>query len=273
MLKLVGVTLRLLAATSLLCALSPIVVGTQESARDTRSRTLLAVFAHPDDEASVGPLLARYARDPQTRVVLAIVTNGDKGVRPFANIPAGAPLAAARAKEAQCACEALGAQPPILLGLPDDALGSRQVLPEAREKVGRMLAEVRPDAIVTWGPDGGSGHPDHRLVSALVTEIVQSGDATPLLYYVGLPKSRVESAAGKSSPSPFATVMDDALDTRVAYTAEDAERARKSLACHRSQFTPEDMEMIGGLLQQVHQGRMHLRRWSGGGPRTDLFDR
>lgn len=244
-------------------------------APSSQSRTLLAVFAHPDDEAIAGPLLARYARDSRTRVVLAIVTNGDKGVTPFGGIPAGEPLAAAREKEAQCACQALGAQPPILLGLPDGGLGSSQVLADATAKLRKVLADVRPDAIVTWGPDGGYGHPDHRLVSALVTQLVQAGETTSLLYYAGLPKSRLESAAVKELkfPAPFAATADDALNTRVAYTPEDAQRAQTSLACHRSQFTPESMQVIGKLTQQIHQGHMHLRLWSGGPRRTDLFER
>lgn len=244
-------------------------------APSSQSRTLLAVFAHPDDEAIAGPLLARYARDSRTRVVLAIVTNGDKGVTPFGGIPAGEQLAAAREKEAQCACKALGAQPPILLGLPDAGLTSSQVLADAAAKLRKLIAEVRPDAIVTWGPDGGYGHADHRLVSALVTQLVQAGETTPLLYYAGLPKSRLESAAVKelNFPAPFAPVIDEALNTRVAYTPDDAQRARTSLACHRSQFTAESVDLIAKLTEQIHQGQMHLRLWSGGPQRTDLFER
>src|ERR1700682_1394237 len=62
-----------------------------------RPRTLLAVFAHPDDETLVGPLLASYARRGG-RVRLAIVTDGGQGVRPHAGIPAGPQLATARAE-------------------------------------------------------------------------------------------------------------------------------------------------------------------------------
>jgi hypothetical protein len=153
---------RLLFTTCVaLFGVSAIQARAQEPA-SSQSRTLLAVFAHPDDEASVGPLLARYAREPRTRVVLAIVTNGDRGVTPFGGIPAGDQLAAARVKEAACACEALGTRPPILLGLPDAGLNSSQVLADAAAKLRKVFAEVGPDAIVTWGPDGGYGHPDHR---------------------------------------------------------------------------------------------------------------
>jgi LmbE family N-acetylglucosaminyl deacetylase len=255
--------------------LAPASAHAQAPAAVAPSRTLLAVFAHPDDETIVGPLLAHYARQAHTRVYLAIVTNGDKGVTPFANIPAGEPLAAARRKEAACACEALGVQPPILLELPDAGLSSIQTLFEASTKLKKVIGDVRPDAIVTWGPDGGSGHPDHRLVSAVVTQIVQEGEATPLLYYAGLPKSRLDADAVKELrfPAPFGSVADERLNARVPYSADDAARAQKALACHKSQFTPQAMELMTTLTQRIHDGTMHLRSWAGGAQRTDLFDR
>ena len=266
---------RVLIGCVALCATVTSAARAQDAAAGQQTRTLLAVFAHPDDETMVGPLLARYAREPRTRVMLAIVTNGDKGVTPFARIPAGEPLAAARAKETECACAALGIQPPILLGFPDAGLASNEVLVRATAALRKVLTDVRPDAIVTWGPDGGYGHPDHRLVSALVTQLVQAGETTPLLYYAGLPKSRLESEALRSLtfPAPFAPTVDEALNTRVAYSPQDADRARSSLACHKSQFTLESVEMISALTRQVHQGQMHLRLWSGGAPRSDLFKR
>ena len=239
------------------------------------ARTLLAVFAHPDDETIVGPLLARYAREPGTRVHLLSVTSGDQGVTPFAKIPAGKELAAARNKELTCACEALGVQAPILLGMPDGGLASVRVLAETTARIQKVVAEVRPDAIVTWGPDGGYGHPDHRLVSATITQIVQAGGTTRRLYYAGLPASRMNSEDVRALrfPAPFAPTADELLNVRVPYSADDAARARKSLACHASQFPPETMELIGTLTERIHGGRMHLREWAGGPARSDLFDR
>ncbi len=238
-------------------------------------RTLAAVFAHPDDETMVGPMLAHYAGQPGTRVVLVIVTNGDKGVTPFAKIPAGEALAAVRAKEAECACRALGIEAPVLLGFPDGGLASSQALAEAAGKLRTRLDELKPDAIVTWGPDGGYGHPDHRLVSAVVTQLAQAGDTTPRLFYVGLPKSRLQSDAIQALkfPAPFAPVVDELLNIRVPYTEDDAARARAALDCHASQFPKESMALISKLTEAVNAGRMHLRLWTGGPARADLFER
>ena len=247
----------------------------QQPDANPHRRTLLAVFAHADDETMVGPLLAHYAKDSSTRVVLAIVTDGSKGVTPFAGIPAGEQLAAVRREEAKCAAGALGTEPPVQLGLPDGGLNTSQALATAAGKLRQLFAEIHPDAIVTWGPDGGYGHPDHRLVSAVVTQLVQAGETTPLLYYAGLPKSRLSSDAVKALhfPAPFTPVLDELLNVRVPYSADDVDRAKRSLACHKSQFTPQSVDLIVALTQQVHEGRMHLRLWSGGAERTDLFQR
>jgi LmbE family N-acetylglucosaminyl deacetylase len=87
-------------------------------------RTLLAVFAHPDDETLVAPLLAAYARRG-VRVRLVVVTDGEKGTQAHAGIPAGPELAKVRAEEARCSCRALGIDPPILLGFKDGELGKQ----------------------------------------------------------------------------------------------------------------------------------------------------
>jgi len=238
------------------------------------ARTLLAVFAHPDDETIAGPLLARYGRDTGTRLVLVIVTNGDKGVTPFAKIPAGPELAAARAKEAKCACRALGAEPPVLLEFPDGGIDSPVVLAKVADRLREVIAREKPDAIVTWGPDGGYGHQDHRLVSAVVTQLVQAGEATDRLYYAGLPKSRLESQEVQTLkfPAPFAPVVDARLTVRVPYTAEDVARARESLRCHTTQFSPQAMDLLSTLTDKIHGGQMHLRHWADTKPRSDLFE-
>src|SRR5690349_22782236 len=86
-------------------------------------RAIMAIFAHPDDERVIGPLLSRLAREGRD-THLVIATDGSKGVRDFAKIPAGAPLAAARTKEATCAANRLGVKKRHLLGLPDGGLAS-----------------------------------------------------------------------------------------------------------------------------------------------------
>jgi LmbE family N-acetylglucosaminyl deacetylase len=244
-------------------------------AQEPEARTLLAVFAHPDDETVVAPMLARYAREG-VKVVLAIATDGQKGVREHAGIAAGAPLAEARAAEARCACEKLGIEPPVLIGLEDGALNRGENGAALLEALEKLFADLQPDVVVTWGPDGVTGHPDHRLVSAHVTEVYQRRErAKPRhLYYVGLSATGMErlAASGAAPPMPARTVSDHYLPLRVAYTEADATSASRALACHESQYTPEERAALGGMARAVEGGAIALRPWFvKSAPATDLF--
>jgi LmbE family N-acetylglucosaminyl deacetylase len=233
---------------------------------------LLAVFAHPDDETMAGTLLAHYARRPGVGVYLVIVTNGEKGVMPHTKVPAGEQLAAVRIEEAECACRTLGAHAPILLDMPDGGLNNTRVLAELASRLKKTFADVRPDAIVTWGPEGGYGHPDHRLVSSVVTQVVQE-TGTPQLFYAALPASRMpQSTSELRFPAAFAATADLYLDTRVAVSQEDQAAARKSLSCHESQFTPQTIERIRNLSEKINGDTAYLRSWFHDKTRMDVFD-
>ena len=106
----------------------------------TAGRVLLAIFAHPDDEMTVAPILARYARTG-ARVTLAVATDGRRGVAAHAGTTAGESLSALRTKEANCAARALGIEAPILFGFGDGELGAI-VSPPARD-LDRLASDVR----------------------------------------------------------------------------------------------------------------------------------
>ena len=224
---------------------------------------VLAVFAHPDDERVVGPLLARLAREGR-EVHLVIATDGSKGVREHAGIPAGPALATARAKETECAAGRLGVHRLHMIGLEDGALGtSMTVLAELRTRLAEIISRVRPEAIITFGPEGGTGHPDHRLVGNVTTEIVQ-GDARHLttgLFYASLPKERLRSAP-QSMPR-VSGVAEDLLTVRVPVEARDIAAGRQSFACHVTQYTLAEMDAINRTLGYVWNGIAYLRPWNG----------
>lgn len=108
-------------------------------------------------------------------------------------IPRGPELARAREAEARCAAAELGAQQPLQLGFPDGKLGDHAADPSLLYRLTAWIAEelhrLGPDVVITWGPDGGTGHPDHRLVSNLVTQLARAGAARvpDRLYYMYLP--------------------------------------------------------------------------------------
>jgi LmbE family N-acetylglucosaminyl deacetylase len=226
------------------------------------TRPVLAAFAHPDDERVIGPLLSRLGREGR-EVHLVIATDGSKGVRDHAGVPAGQPLASARATEAECAAKRLGVRQLHMLGLEDGALASFANLGRLRAELTTIIGRVQPAAIITFGPEGGTGHPDHRLVGNVVTEIVQSDDRhrTVDLLYASLPTERLRTAP-PSSPRVNG-VAEELLTVRVAFEPADLVAGREAFACHRTQYTASEMDAINTTLAHVWNGFAHLRPWNG----------
>src|SRR5687767_14838386 len=232
------------------------------SAQAQVRRPILAVFAHPDDERIVGPLLSRLAREGR-ETHLVIATDGAKGVRDFAKIPAGPALAAARTKEATCAANRLGVRKLHLLGLPDGGLASFVVLGKLRSGLAAIIDSLKPAAIITIGPEGGTGHPDHRLVGNVATQIVQSDAryANVDLLYASLPTERLRTAP---KAQPTVNGMAEALLTvRVPFEERDLVAGREEFACHRSQYTPTEMAAVNAYLAHAWNGTVWLRPWNG----------
>ena len=174
-------------------------------------RVLVAVFAHADDEVSVGPVLARYAREG-VQVHVIVATDGAQGGR-YTSIPRGPELARVRSEEMQCATKALGTQPPVQLGFPDGELGHYAADPSRLVQLGmRLHAELqrlRPDALITWGADGGPPHPDHKLVSDVVTQLVRAGapGVPERLFYAYLPAEGMRVMNPARGAPPFAVPL------------------------------------------------------------------
>ena len=241
-------------------------------ARAQSKQPILAVFAHPDDERVIGPLLSRLAREGR-ETHLVIATDGSQGVRDFAHIPAGAELAAARAKEAQCAADRLGVKKLHIIGLLDGGLASFEALGKLRSTLAAIVDSVKPAAIITFGPEGGTGHPDHRLVGDVMTQVVQ-GDARYAgidLLYASLPSERLKTAP---PAEPTVNGMAESLLTvRVPFEPRDLVAGREEFACHRTQYAPEEMAAVNAYLAHAWNGTVWLRPWMGTMRDPKLFSR
>jgi LmbE family N-acetylglucosaminyl deacetylase len=157
-----------------------------------RPPRLLGIFAHPDDETlGAGATLAKYASaGADVRVVS--LTKGEAGQIRDAATATRSTLKAVREKELDAAGRELGLTETRCLDHPDGGLsdidGAALV-----ELASELITEGDPDVVITFGPDGLSGHPDHIAVGAAVTAACFDLRSTrPVrLFHCHLPRSRM----------------------------------------------------------------------------------
>jgi LmbE family N-acetylglucosaminyl deacetylase len=134
----------------------------------TELGTVLGVWAHPDDEAYLSGGLMALARDAGSRVVCVTATRGELGT-PDPDAWPPQRLAAERTVELARCLAILGVTEHHWLGYRDGECP--QVDPSgAVARLCELIEEVRPDTVLTFGPDGITGHPDHQTISAWATK-------------------------------------------------------------------------------------------------------
>jgi LmbE family N-acetylglucosaminyl deacetylase len=240
-----------------------------------KPKTLVAVWAHADDEVPVGPVLARYAREG-AQVYMMIATDGSQGGA-NTSVPRGPELARVRAEEARCATEALGIHPPILLGFPDGQLGNYiddpSRLYRLTQRVQEELQRLNPDVVITWGPDGGFGHADHRMVSNIVTQLVRAGapGLPERLFYAFIPAEGFQAVYPTRGAPPFVIPQAKYLSTRVQFSQTDLETARRSMACHKTQYSDDVLQRASEAMKGAWKGELTLAPFSSMASANDLF--
>jgi LmbE family N-acetylglucosaminyl deacetylase len=204
--------------------------------------TLLGVWAHPDDEAFLSSGLMALVRRHGQRAVVLTATDGEAGVTPLRRRAPGR-VAALRRRELADSLAAVGVHEHYRLGLGDGRC-DRVPVPQGAALVGELIDAVRPDTIVTFGPDGMTGHPDHRAVSAWVTAAWSARQRGRLWYATLTPAfhqrwgdlNRTMSIfpAGSTPPETAAT----ALALEIHCDGDLLERKLRALRNHASQVEP-----------------------------------
>ena len=138
--------------------------------------TLLGVWAHPDDESYLSAVLMSRVLRVGGRVVLASATRGERG-------GSGDPdeLAILREHELRTAMAGLCVRDVRFLGYGDGQCAYADA-EQAIESIIALIEDVRPDVIVTFGPDGVTGHPDHIAVSMWTTAAAAAVGHDRVLY-------------------------------------------------------------------------------------------
>jgi LmbE family N-acetylglucosaminyl deacetylase len=126
------------------------------------------MFAHPDDETfCAGGTFAKYIATG-AEVLVVSATHGEAGQIRSPRVATRRTLGAVREQELRLACQRLGVQHSLCLEYVDGTLQSVDVQ-ELTGQVVEIIRRFRPDIVITFGPDGGYGHPDHIAISAATT--------------------------------------------------------------------------------------------------------
>jgi len=261
--------------------------------------TLMAVHAHPDDEASTtGGILAKYSAEG-VRTVLVTCTNGEMGDAPGGVKPGEAGhvealVVASRRRELEESrrilgithLEMLGYRDSGMMGWPSNtAAGSFWTLPvdEAAAPLITLMQRHRPDVVVTYDSNGFYGHPDHIQAHRITVAAMDAVGSTAKLYYPTFRRSRLAAfrervaATGVELPdvdeSTFGSPDEDiaaSIDVR-----EHAAAKRAALSAHSSQeenlfflrFEPAIFVEMFGTEEFVRARDPN----AGPTPETDLF--
>jgi LmbE family N-acetylglucosaminyl deacetylase len=202
--------------------------------------TVLGVWAHPDDEAYLSGGLMALARDAGSRVVCVTATRGELGTADPWTWPPQM-LAAQRTGELARCLEVLGVTEHRWLRYADG--GCAGVDPA--EPVGRLatlIDQIRPDTVLTFGPDGVTGHPDHRAVSAWTTAAFdEAAPAGARLLYAAVPESfattwaSLDERFGVYLPGYPVTTPTDRLAVDVVLDRGTVDRKVRALAAQETQ--------------------------------------
>lgn len=208
-------------------------------------RCILGVFAHPDDETScAGGTFSRYAR-AGVEVYVATATRGEQGtLGTNGQVVTREDLPKVRAMELCTVLQMYGARPPIFLGYRDQEVAHANA-DELTAKIAAVMAAITPDVVITFGPMGLSGHPDHvavhRATVAAFHRYRYSTTAQPRLYYKALLPAALQALGlTLAGPEVQPTVIIDIA----------AQKALKVRAL-RTYTTQEDAQRLAGLVAQA----------------------
>jgi LmbE family N-acetylglucosaminyl deacetylase len=205
--------------------------------------TILGVWAHPDDDIYLSSGLMAVAAAAGNRVVDVTATRGEGGSMDEERWPPER-MADVRTEEMRRSLGILGVAEhryldgPVDVDMltPLDASGGPQVLD--------IMREVQPDTVLTFGPDGITGHADHQTISAWTTAAFdRAAPAGARLLYAATPERRaarwsaVNESLGVYGPGYPVTTPDARLAVDVILDPDTVARKVRALAAQATQTT------------------------------------
>jgi LmbE family N-acetylglucosaminyl deacetylase len=210
--------------------------------------------AQPDDETfRPGGTLALLAQRG-VRVQVLTATRGQAGSCGAPPLCLPEELPAMRERELRCACAALGIQPPILLDYQDGLLAEADHGKIVSE-IQAVVREVRPQMMLTYGPDGVSGHPDHIAIGRFAAEAFRRAGDLVALYRMAVPRSLAE----KLGMTQIHAVPDETITLSVDVSSV-WEAKMTAIRCHRTQLGESPILAAPQERQRLFLGQEHFQR-------------
>jgi len=227
--------------------------------------SLLAIFAHPDDETfRPGGTLALLARHG-VRVEVLTFTRGEAGSCGEPSLCTSDELPGVRERELRCACAALGIQSPRLLEYADGHLQEAGAEPMVAQILS-VAREVKPQVWLSFGPDGLSGHPDHIAVGEWAFEAFLRAEETAALYTVAVPRS----LALQLDMRQVHPVVDEAIALAVDVSPV-WETKLDAMRCHATQWSSSPMANAPEERKRLFFGREYFVRAAGRDANADFL--
>jgi LmbE family N-acetylglucosaminyl deacetylase len=156
------------------------------------ARRLLAVFAHPDDEVFCAAGTMARAAEAGAEIMIVSATRGEQGQIRDPAAATRRTLAAVRERELRAAAAELGVQRVQVLTYPDGTLQHHRSSLGAT--IDGIMRQFDPDTVITFGADGGYGHPDHVAISEVTTQafrvLIRDYNRGQRLYHAVFPPRR-----------------------------------------------------------------------------------
>jgi len=230
-----------------------------------RPRRLLAVFAHPDDEAyGCSGALARHAARDDTAVVLLCLTRGEASSVLAARGLDREAIGRLREERLVRVGTRLGLDGLVVAGLPDGSL-AREPLAHLGRTVGEVLAALDPQVVIGHDPRGVNGHADHVAAHWAVRRALEDGPRRRLAMIAYLQEMVDAIKPRLLFPTPEA-------DVDAVYDLDERERRAKEdcLRIHEALVTVVD-DGPEGLLRRPAVERYDFLGESVRPPASDLF--
>ncbi len=206
--------------------------------------SVLGVWGHPDDEGYLSAAHMMRALAAGHRVTCVTATRGELGTSDHERYPPGEPLAEVRTAELEAALAVLGVEDHVWLDYADG--GCAAVDPaEGAARVLEQLRRTRPDTVLTFGPDGMTGHSDHQSVSLWVDLAVAAYDgprprvlqATNTPEWLAQWRARLDELNVYMGAEPPCHPRSE-LASFLPLTEEEQDRKIQAMLCQTSQIEP-----------------------------------